>query len=452
MADLIEEPNCKRPHLGNTPTSQGTNEHDKFDFLKMTKLAANIKSLQESIQTKKHQINVLYTKLAQAKSESRQLRIMQFASDSNTQLNEYKQELESKMTELTHFHGNFRFSVEESCKLSFCLVDLIYPTILEISVVNKDMRAKISPSILPPLLTPVTTKSRDASGEYNMLATGKYIHFFNNVIAATNVRSSHFQRLSPIKTAAPNIEVTYCPEFVPPKSFLADCDSKELVTSILVDVIPQLFALLPSLKTEEAIKDAFIQTTCMCTDVHFDTLAVKGLKANKNTHFVRWLKVHYGNKFIIKDNECLTELPVTLHQSSRPDFCLFPKSNSFSAVSVSTQPEEDEDPEQISISSEEELEGVEEEEYSKKQKAQALANMVAVAGFLVTNAILNDKKFHKITIYGLQCCYIDDCASLMKLVLDFEKKASDLFEYKGTQRIGNQIARVSAIIEKESQL
>uniref|UniRef100_A0A1X7VW23 Uncharacterized protein n=1 Tax=Amphimedon queenslandica TaxID=400682 RepID=A0A1X7VW23_AMPQE len=449
MADLIEEPNCKRPHLGNTPTSQGTNEHDKFDFLKMKKLIASIKSLEESIQEQKDRRNVLFAEISQAKSESDES-VLKLVSDIIKDLKKYKEEWESRMKELTHFHDSFGFNVEESCKLSFCLVDLFYPTILEISVVNENMGAKISPSILPPLLTPVTTKSRDASGEYNILATGKYIYFFNKVIAATNARSSHFQELFPIKTAAPNIEVTYCPEFVPPKSFLADCDNKELVTSILVDVIPQLFVLRTSLKTEKAIKDVFIQT--MRTDVHFDTLAVKGLKVSKDAYFGRWLKIHYGNKFLIKDNECLTELPVTLHQSSRPDFCLLPKSNSFSAVSVSTQPEEDEDPEQISISSEEEQEGVEEEEYSKKQKAQALANMVAVVGFLVTNAIVEDKKFHKITIYGLQCCYIDDCASLMKLVLDFKKNVSQLFEYKGTQRIGDQIARVSAIIEKESQL
>uniref|UniRef100_A0A1X7VRT4 Uncharacterized protein n=1 Tax=Amphimedon queenslandica TaxID=400682 RepID=A0A1X7VRT4_AMPQE len=90
---------------------------------------------------------------------------------------------------------------------------------------------------------------------------------------------------------------------------------------------------------------------------------------------------NYNDHFEVTGNICLLEWSkVTIHQTSRPDFTLIPKFTAFSAVTVTI--DDDEYEELIGIAGECKV--------KENKKAQALPNMVSVAGVLAYKALVDN--------------------------------------------------------------
>ena len=85
---------------------------------------------------------------------------------------------------------------------------------------------------------------------------------------------------------------------------------------------------------------------------------------------------------------------------------------------------------------------------STDARPQSIANMVAVAGFLAKDALLQGRKFHTITVYGLECKYSTNEAMAREMTLDFENNTSLLVEYRQREKIHKQIARVATALRE----
>ena len=187
------------------------------------------------------------------------------------------------------------------------------------------------------------------------------------------------------------------------------------------------------------------------TDIYIE-LSVEPFEVVRNPYFVSWLNKHYGEELIIKGNESLTNCNVSFHQTSKPDFCILHKSHDFAAISVHGEVrsleegpvEEDDDLHLISLAGE--------CKQKNHNKAQTLANMVAVAGYVTYKALQNNSKPRTVTIYGISCVYEDNDAHLMKLQLDFERRKSNLtkFESKEKISIGQQVANAIQLLRSHT--
>ena len=147
-----------------------------------------------------------------------------------------------------------------------------------------------------------------------------------------------------------------------------------------------------------------------------------------------------------------------MHQSSKPDFRLFiPKhdSNVISAAAIDLNDDAAIDlnddaaidlNDDAAIDLNDDLLG--ECKDLTTGRPQTIANMVAVAGFLANDSLLQGRKFHKITVYGLQCQYSTNEAVAKELTLNFERNSSMLVEYQQKERIGKQIARVTTALRQ----
>uniref|UniRef100_A0A1X7V833 Uncharacterized protein n=1 Tax=Amphimedon queenslandica TaxID=400682 RepID=A0A1X7V833_AMPQE len=82
----------------------------------------------------------------------------------------------------------------------------------------------------------------------------------------------------------------------------------------------------------------------------------------------------------------------------------------------------------------------------ENKKAEALANMVSVAGVL---AYREKKKFYKIRDYGLMCNYSLASAHLLCLMLNFQTRESDITKYSKLQDIGYQFAAAFSLLQKD---
>ena len=130
---------------------------------------------------------------------------------------------------------------------------------------------------------------------------------------------------------------------------------------------------------------------------------------------------------------------MTIHQTSKPDFTLIPNFTPFSAISVTI--DDDEYDELIGIAGKCKM--------SKNKKAQALANMVSVAGVLVYRALVQKRKFYKTRVYGLMCNYTLKTAHLLCLQLNFQTGNSDITEFSEVKDIGYQLAAAVSLLRND---
>lgn len=331
-------------------------------------------------------------------------------------------------------------------------MDLFYPAILEVPVIDTNVTDEILSSFLPNILTPLTIPGiRNASGRYKRLtgSSSTYVYHFHNMTPASGVTLQSLQYnelLNRKEEETLAVEVTVWQEFVPPDFFVPvsnitvfiNSAAREVAKSVTVSfrTVHTQEAVAGTVHTQEAVTDTVVKAMTSIQTTEIMCLAVKGGEVEKNQYLVNWLTKYYSDKFEIKGNECLTPAHVTIYQSSKPDFCLFPLCNRFCAVYVTTDFEE--------------LLGVAGEcKENSNSKAQTIANMIAAAGYLAREALLQSRKFSKITIYGLQCSYSSDLAAVKKLTFDFRRNSSDLIEYRNKTGIGKQIARVTRQIEDE---
>uniref|UniRef100_A0A1X7SRX7 Uncharacterized protein n=1 Tax=Amphimedon queenslandica TaxID=400682 RepID=A0A1X7SRX7_AMPQE len=110
----------------------------------------------------------------------------------------------------------------------------------------------------------------------------------------------------------------------------------------------------------------------------------------------------------------------------------------FSAISVTI--DEDEYDELIGVAGECKM--------KENRKAQALANMVSVAGLLAYRALLQGKKFYEIRVYGLMCNYFHASAHLLCLTLNFRTRVSAVTEFSEPQDIGYQFAAAISLVQQ----
>ena len=86
---------------------------------------------------------------------------------------------------------------------------------------------------------------------------------------------------------------------------------------------------------------------------------------------------------------------------------------------------------------------------SENKKAQALANMVSVAGVLVYRALVQKKKFYKTRVYGLMCNCTLKTARLLCLQFNFQTGNLDITEFSEVKDIGYQLAAAVSLLRND---
>ena len=319
-------------------------------------------------------------------------------------------------------------------------MDVRYPAIREIPVIDTDIGNEISSSCLPRVLKPTRIEGCcDVSGKYQRVGPGMYVYHFDNMKSASRATMRHFKGLTIITEKVFDKEVPKTfPEFHPPMKF---------VPNFVLDEHLQHLDNCSTINAEamKGLLKASLEDNRRAN-------LVEGNEVIRNQCLRNWLNIHYSD-FVIQGNEYLDESSVTLHQSSKPDFCLFvPKHdrnvisaaaidlNDAAAIDLNDAAATDlnDDPFGLAVECKD----------LKKGRPQIIANMVAVAGSLAMAALLQGRKFHKITVYGLECHYSTNEAVAKELTLDFKERSSVLVEYQQKERIGKQIALVTTALRQ----
>ena len=313
-------------------------------------------------------------------------------------------------------------------------MDVNYPTIREIPVIHTNFGHQFSLSGLPSVLTPNSNEGfRDVRGHYRRVMPGTYVYHFDYRTSASKTPMRDFRGLEIRKAEVLDVEVPKTfPEFYPPMDFIPKFVLDKYLLSAK-DLIKNM-----SLINTEAIERLLNASS----EVIQRSTILKGDAVIRNEFLINWLNMHYSD-FVIRGTEYLDKSSVTFHQSSKPDFCLFTPKHKRDVISAAAIDSKDEQDELYGLAGE-----CKDSAYARPQ---SIANMVAVAGFLAKDALLQGRKFHKITVYGLECKHSTNEAIAREMTLDFEKNTSLLVEYQQREEIQKQIAGVATALRETQQ-
>ena len=324
-------------------------------------------------------------------------------------------------------------------------MDVFYPVLVEVPIAMNDMIGATIPSaILPPFLTPLGAENRSTNGEF-VLVGGRpdtYVFSFETTVPANQAKLvDHFlynSKLIPSQVSLPDCRVAdgYA-TYVVPKKVVSKSDAKDMIVAKLRRNESRITDAVES--APATVFSAIVTIVSHEDDDEDESLFVSPVENLMNKHLENWVRKCYGDNFDITGNVALLEQSkLTIHQTSRPDLTLIPKSDAFSAISVTI--DEDEYDELIGVAGECKM--------NDNKKAQALANMLSVAGLLAYRALLHGKKFYKINIFGLMCNYFHESAHLLCLKLNFRTRLSTITEYTEPQPIDYQLAAAISLVRQ----
>ena len=193
-------------------------------------------------------------------------------------------------------------------------MDVTYPAIREIRVIDTNFGHQLSLIGLPRVLMPRSIEEfRDVGGNYQRVMPGTYVYHFDNMTGASRATMHHFRGLEIREAEVLDVEVPKTfPKFHPPMDF---------IPRFVLDNV--LLATQNSINNMSTINTEAINSMLNASkeEIQHSTI-VKGDEVIRNEFLINWLNMHYSD-FVIRGNECLDKSSVTFHQSSKQDFCLF---------------------------------------------------------------------------------------------------------------------------------